>query len=133
MAPSINLGRRGRKALKLAGFIALGLVAFVFAIQATFNYDRVVKRYFVDALAGSYDVTVGKIERGLMPGVFTMERVRIQARPTKADEVPPLQLAADEGLGPRLGWNTWIRSQPLSRDADDAFFEGEEFVDCRVN
>ncbi|MFZ4791408.1 MAG: type VI secretion system baseplate subunit TssG [Candidatus Competibacteraceae bacterium] len=33
----------------------------------------------------------------------------------KKEEVPPLQL----GKGTRLGWTTWLSSQPLARDADD--------------
>jgi type VI secretion system protein ImpH len=33
----------------------------------------------------------------------------------KKEEVPPLQL----GEGTRLGWTTWLSSQPLARDADD--------------
>lgn len=46
----------------------------------------------------------------------------------KADEVPPCQLAFGADGGPRLGWNTWIHSQPMTRDADDAVFPGEEVV-----
>jgi type VI secretion system protein ImpH len=33
----------------------------------------------------------------------------------RKEEVPPLQL----GEGTRLGWTTWLSSQPLTRDADD--------------
>lgn len=33
----------------------------------------------------------------------------------RKEEVPPLQL----GEGTRLGWTTWLSSQPLARDADD--------------
>jgi type II secretion system protein N len=91
MAPSINLGRRARLALRIGGFVLLGLVSFVFAMQLTFNYDRVVKKYFVDGLvAAGYDVSHGEIDRGIFPGNFTIKGVRIQARPTKADEVPPV-------------------------------------------
>jgi type VI secretion system protein ImpH len=44
----------------------------------------------------------------------------------KAPEVPECHLT---GVGcPRLGWNTWIRTQALGHDADDAVFEGEELV-----
>jgi type VI secretion system protein ImpH len=46
----------------------------------------------------------------------------------RAQDVPPCQLADDGGLGPRLGWNTWLGSQPRTRDADDAVFPGEEVV-----
>ena len=46
-------------------------------------------------------------------------------------EIPPLQLGAESGAPPRLGWNTWM---PLSApaipgvvrpDADEALFEAE--------
>jgi type VI secretion system protein ImpH len=43
----------------------------------------------------------------------------------RAADVPWCQLAEGAGLGPRLGWNTWLCSQPATRDADDAMFEGE--------
>jgi type VI secretion system protein ImpH len=43
------------------------------------------------------------------------------------DEVPACHLA-DEGIGPRLGWNTWLVSQSRSTSAEDAVFEGEERV-----
>jgi type VI secretion system protein ImpH len=46
----------------------------------------------------------------------------------KAEDVPPCQLAEKAGLGPRLGWNTWICSQPRKHDAEDAAFAGEEVV-----
>jgi type VI secretion system protein ImpH len=46
----------------------------------------------------------------------------------KAEDVPPCQLVEKSGLGPRLGWNTWICSKPLQRDAEDAAFAGEEVV-----
>jgi type VI secretion system protein ImpH len=41
------------------------------------------------------------------------------------EEVPTCRLA-DEGVGPRLGWNTWLVSQPRAAAAEDAVFEGEE-------
>ena len=46
----------------------------------------------------------------------------------QAADVPPLQLTESPALGPgpRLGWNTWVCSGPLDRDADDAAFEGDE-------
>ena len=33
----------------------------------------------------------------------------------RKEDVPPLQL----GEGTRLGWTTWLSSQPLAHDADD--------------
>jgi type VI secretion system protein ImpH len=49
----------------------------------------------------------------------------------RAEEVPACRLADGDGPGPRLGWNTWVRSQAYPHDADDAAFAGEEVV--RVN
>jgi type VI secretion system protein ImpH len=44
----------------------------------------------------------------------------------RKDEVPMCQLGASAaGGGARLGWNTWIRSLPMSNDADDAAFISE--------
>jgi type II secretion system protein N len=88
MAPSIHLGRRARLALKIAGFVVLGLVAFVIALQMTFDYRRVVDKYFVEGLAASYDVKIGSVERGFMPGTFTMNKVTMYSRVTKAEEIP---------------------------------------------
>jgi type VI secretion system protein ImpH len=41
----------------------------------------------------------------------------------RREDVPDCQMS-DGGLGARLGWNTWVRSGPMSRDVDDAVFEG---------
>lgn len=35
------------------------------------------------------------------------------------DEVPPCVLGADDGVGLPLGWSTWVRTGPLTRDPDD--------------
>jgi type VI secretion system protein ImpH len=44
----------------------------------------------------------------------------------RAADVPQCQLADGSAGGPRLGWNTWACSQPVTRDAEDAVFEGED-------
>jgi len=41
------------------------------------------------------------------------------------DDIPECQFGG-EGLGARLGWNTWMVSEPCPTDADDAVFEGDE-------
>ncbi len=47
----------------------------------------------------------------------------------QADEVPATKLGRPAaGPGSRLGWNTWSRSRPLRRDADDAVFQVAEGV-----
>jgi type VI secretion system protein ImpH len=39
----------------------------------------------------------------------------------KADAVPPISL----GQGAMLGWTTWLKSKPFTRDPDDAIFDPE--------
>jgi type VI secretion system protein ImpH len=46
----------------------------------------------------------------------------------KAADVPECQISKGIGLGPRLGWNTWVRTRPLGQDADEAIFEGTDRV-----
>jgi type VI secretion system protein ImpH len=43
----------------------------------------------------------------------------------RGDEVPDCLLEETEDVGPRLGWNTWLCSEPLDHDTD-AIFEGQE-------
>jgi len=43
----------------------------------------------------------------------------------KKEEVPWCQLPADPAEAPRLGWNSWVRSGPMPRDADEAVFRLE--------
>jgi type VI secretion system protein ImpH len=43
----------------------------------------------------------------------------------RKEDVPACRLTP-EGLGPRLGWNTWMGSEPRTRDAADPVFEGVE-------
>jgi type VI secretion system protein ImpH len=43
-----------------------------------------------------------------------------------AADVPECQLDDSGGLGPRLGWNTWLGSEARADDAEDAVFAGEE-------
>jgi len=45
----------------------------------------------------------------------------------QATAVPSCRLD-DSGLGPRLGWNTWLLTAPATSDAEDAVFPGEEVV-----
>jgi type VI secretion system protein ImpH len=46
----------------------------------------------------------------------------------RASDVPACRMAADAVPGPYLGWNTWVRNEPLNRDADDAVFAGQALV-----
>ena len=46
----------------------------------------------------------------------------------ESSEVPDCQLEEEPAFGARLGWNTWIRSEELGHDPDDAVFEGTEVI-----
>jgi len=44
----------------------------------------------------------------------------------KPREVPQCQLSSSSTPGPRLGWNTWLTSQPFKQPAADAVFATDE-------
>jgi type VI secretion system protein ImpH len=46
----------------------------------------------------------------------------------QAAAVPACSLHSD-GLGPRLGWNTWLLTAPAQHDAGDAVFAGTEVIE----
>ena len=46
----------------------------------------------------------------------------------RREEVPPTRLAADDEVGPRLGWNTWLCNSPPEQDAEDAVIPSQELT-----
>ncbi|HEY8504830.1 MAG TPA: type VI secretion system baseplate subunit TssG [Gemmataceae bacterium] len=44
----------------------------------------------------------------------------------RADQVPECQIGESEGLGARLGWNTWLGSLPRTADAAEPVFDDIE-------
>lgn len=78
-------GPRVQKALRIAGFVVFGFLAFVFALQLTFPYHR-VKDQVEHALADKYDVSIGGVERGIIPGRMYLTSVRLVTRPSPADQ-----------------------------------------------
>jgi type VI secretion system protein ImpH len=67
--------------------------------------------------------------------VLLVQLIRLYAEPTldfdvqlvlKAEEVPACQLTGEGTFGARLGWNTWLLTQPMIVDAEDVVLEGEE-------
>ena len=104
--PAVNLGPRTRKILRYVGLGFFALIVFVFALQMTFPYDR-VKEKAIEAMSEKYDVTIGKVERGWMPGRVYFKAVNIRPRPTKPDEtVTPFyidELEVDVGILSLIG------------------------------
>ena len=80
-----QLGRKTRLVLRIFGFFLLAIVTFVIALQLTFPYGR-VKDKIVEALSTKYDVTIGGVERGLMPGRVYFTAVSLRTRPATASE-----------------------------------------------
>ena len=83
---AVPLSSRLRGASTIIGYVAFALFVFVMSLQLTFPYDR-VKDKLIETLAPSYDVTVGSVEHGIMPGKMILKNVTLRSRPTKADEV----------------------------------------------
>ena len=96
-----NLGPRARKLMRYAGFTLLALVTFVFAFQMVFPFQRVKDR-IIDALSAKYDVTIGSVERGFMPGRMYVKALTLRTRPAKASDVASTlyveQLEIDLGI-----------------------------------
>jgi type II secretion system protein N len=83
---AIHLGPRQRLILRYVGIAVATLVVFVLALQATFPYDR-VRDKIVEQLASSYDVQIGGVERGILPGSVTFKAVTLTSRPSKPGDV----------------------------------------------
>ena len=101
-----HLGPRTRKVLRVVGYVVLAVVAFVFALQMTFPYDR-VKAKAIEALSSKYDVVIRDVERGYMPGRVYFKDVKLTTRPAKADDKPVVfiikELKVDLGILALLG------------------------------
>jgi type II secretion system protein N len=109
MAPRLPpLGPRTRTVLRYLALIVFALVVFVFALQMTFPYDR-VKDKIVDALSDKYEVTIGGVERGIVPGRVYFSAVTLRSRPTKEGETVSTlfikKLELDAGILPLLSGN----------------------------
>jgi type II secretion system protein N len=100
-----NLSPRVRKILRYVGIGFFAVVVFIFAFQLSFPYNRVKDRV-VDALSDKYDVTIGDVERGFIPGRVYFNDVNIRTRPTKpGDPVTTMlikRLEVDVGILPLL-------------------------------
>jgi type II secretion system protein N len=101
-----DFGPRTRKVLKIVGYVFLGLFSFVYALHLTFPYSR-LKDKGVEALASKYDVTVQDVERGWLPGDFSLVNVKLATRPSKPGEVAKIikidRLDVDIGILSALG------------------------------
>ncbi|MDQ3364244.1 MAG: type II secretion system protein GspN [Myxococcota bacterium] len=96
-----HLGPRARLVLRVVGYIVLALVTFVFALQWTFPVHR-VRDKVVEILSAKYEVSIGDVERGLMPGRIYFKAVTLRTRVTKPEDIATTfyieRLEVDVGL-----------------------------------
>lgn len=85
----MNVGPRARKALRILGYVVAALVTFVYSVHLAFPYNRLADRA-KDALKSRYDVTIKRVERGWLPGDFSLVGVKLITRPTKPTEAPKI-------------------------------------------
>jgi type II secretion system protein N len=99
--PIPTLGPRASKIARYVGFVLVFIVVFLFAFQLTFPYER-LKDKLVELSAEKFELTVGDVERGIMPGRVYFKAVTLRFRPAKAGDVPSTmfieQLQADVGI-----------------------------------
>jgi type II secretion system protein N len=81
MAALPHMSPRARFALRIAGYIFLGILTFVYALHLTFPYGRVKDR-MVESLSSKYVVTVADVERSMVPGRFRLKGVTLTSRPS---------------------------------------------------
>jgi type II secretion system protein N len=97
----ITLGKRTLTLLRVVGYVVLGLCSFVMALQLTFPYARVKDR-LVEVMSAKYDVTIGGVDRGLLPGKMILTNLSIKTRPAQANQLPTLfyvkELSVDLGV-----------------------------------
>jgi type II secretion system protein N len=83
---ALHFGHRARLVLRYVGIVIVGLLTFFVALQLSFPYDRVKDRV-IEAASGSYDMTVGSVERGWIPGRLYFKAVTLRTRATKPDDL----------------------------------------------
>jgi type II secretion system protein N len=84
---AVAIGTRTQKWLRYAGVVAFAMVALVMFLQMTFPYDRVKDR-LIDAVSTKYELKIGKVERGLLPGRVTFRNMTFFPYATKPGETP---------------------------------------------
>ena len=113
-APWERLGPRTRRVLRYTGLALLAIVIFVFALQMTFPYNR-VKDKIIEALSDKYDVTIGGVDRGIMPGRVYFKSFTMRTRQTKPEETVTTfyidKLEVDVGILSLLGGTISVSCQ----------------------
>ncbi|HEY1556935.1 MAG TPA: type II secretion system protein GspN [Kofleriaceae bacterium] len=113
-----------RTVVRYAGIALAGIVVFVFALQMTLPVDR-AKDKVIEALSPSYDVSIGRVERGFVPGRVYVYALSLRTRATRPDEQPTTffidRLQVDVGIFALMRGNLSVdfdaRLEPNNKDA----------------
>jgi type II secretion system protein N len=109
--PTIPLGPRTRKIVRYGGIVLAAFITFIFALQLSLPLER-AKGKLIETLSPNYDVTIGDMEHGIIPGRVYLDAVTIRTRPTKADDQVTTfyieRLRVDVGLLALIGGNLSI-------------------------
>lgn len=143
-----SLGPRARKLLRYVGLVALALVSFVLALQATFPYDRVKDAVIQLLSEKGYDAQIGDVERGIVPARVYFKAVSVRTRPTKAGDLATTayleQLEVDLGLLPLLHGTVAVKldakigqghlkgSVALSKDGTSVHVAGDDLASANL-
>lgn len=102
---ALNLSPRVRKVLRYVAIGVFSVIVFVVALQLSFPYSR-IKEKLVEQLSDKYDVQIGEVERGIMPGRVYFNDVNIRTRQVKPDDAVTTmlikRLQVDVGILPLL-------------------------------
>ena len=77
----LHLSGRQRKIARWAGMGLLAIASFLVTLKFTFPYDRLEGK-LRDVLSEKYDVTVGHVGGGFLPGTVVFDDVVLRSRPT---------------------------------------------------
>jgi type II secretion system protein N len=90
----LHLSGRQRKIARWAGMGLLALASFLITLKFAFPYER-MKGRLIDALSEKYDVRVGDVGGGFLPGTIVFEDVVLRSRPESPEEKPS-EIVVDE-------------------------------------
>ncbi|RMH39072.1 MAG: type II secretion system protein GspN [Deltaproteobacteria bacterium] len=89
-----RLSKTQRSLLRGAGYVAAVLLVFVSAAWASLDADR-LRVKAIDALDDRFDVTIASVEKGWLPGRFSIYGMVLTTRPDKPGDKPTV-IAVDE-------------------------------------
>lgn len=115
-----SLGEEGRDSERLGFGTVVGDEIFDQQSRIRIHLGPLTTTQYLGFLpGGSAHGSVRALTRFFAGGEYDVELRLILRR----DQVPPCELVQESGLGPRLGWTSWIKSADFERDPGDTILE----------